>query len=122
MPVALEDRSEDKRVKRVRSRPVRIVAHDHVAGLQGVDAQELDGILDAEVVGTREDRDAGRLSDRVALGVVQTNAVVMDLVDDGVVRRAAEVASHLLGGRQHGVPDDLRGDRVDHVSLPFRRR
>ena len=58
-----------------------------------------------------EDGDARRVGDASPWASWIADAVVVDLVDDGVVGGPAQVAGHLLGGGQQAVPDDLDGDR-----------
>src|SRR5690606_14890529 len=88
------------------------VQDEHVAGFHRVGTEELDRLLHAVVVRTGEDRDARGVGDHVSGGVVDPDSVVVDLVDHGVVRGAAQVAGGFLGGGQQAVPNDLDGDRV----------
>ena len=112
------DRAKHEDIERVRRRPIRVIEHEHVTARHVLSADELNRPLHAELVRAREDRDPWGFSDGVAVRVVQTDTVVVDLIDDGVVRGTTQIAGHLLRRREHAVPDDLGGDRVDHVNSP----
>lgn len=73
----------------------------------------------AVVVGSSEDGDAGCVGDDVAVGVVDPYSVVVDLVHNSVVCRTAQIARHLLGAGQQGMPNDLGRDGVTDDWLPL---
>ncbi len=83
--VAVVDRCEHQGIERVRRSPVRVVVHEHVAGLHLVEADELDRALDAVVVAAGEHGDTRRVCNDVAVDVVDPDTVVVDLIDHGVV-------------------------------------
>lgn len=84
-PPPVVDRGEHERVEGVRRGPVGIVDDEDVSRREGVFAEELQGLFDAVVVGSGEDRNSRRIGDHIALGVVDADAVVVDFVDHGVV-------------------------------------
>src|SRR5690606_6468668 len=107
-----EHRGEQHRVVGVGAAPVRVVQQVDVAGGEVLLADVLDALDDGVVVGAEERGDAGRLGGQVEVGVVDGDAEVEHLVDDGVERRPHQRAAHLLADGDQVVPDHLDGGAV----------
>src|SRR5690606_27838690 len=88
------------------------------ARTHGVGTEKLDRLLDAVVVRARGDGQAGGVRDDAAVGVVESDPVVVDLIDHGVVGGPAEVSGHLVGTGDECMPDDLESDGVLHAYAP----
>ena len=117
-PFTHVNRREYQRVQSMRTGPVGVVDDEYVTGLHAFFAEELNGVLHTNVIASSEDRDSRSVRNDVAVLVVKSDPIVMDLVHHGVVRRAAEIAGNLVGSCQHGVPDNLSSDCVYHVRPP----
>ena len=76
--------------------------------------QELDRLLQAEIVAAGEDGNPWGVGHTVAVGVVQADAVVVDLVYDCVVGGPAQISGHLLGDGEQAVTDNFDCYGINH--------
>ena len=106
----VEDRDDDRDVRRVRGAGVRVVVQDHVA-LVDVVAEDPDHVLHDLRHRAHEHRRRVRLGEVVALAVEDARAEVLGLADDRGVRHAVEHARHLLRDRGERAADDAHQDR-----------
>ena len=86
-----------------------VLLSDTVARLVGVNSTDLECLDLLEMAGPTT---AGRLAEQLSVGVVQPDRAVLGLVDDRAVRRAIEVAPHLLGAGDERMLDHLHRGRA----------
>ena len=94
-----------------------VIGDDHIARMEAAHAVALDAVANDDAEVGDEVRDATHvLREQSSVDVEQAAAVVADLVDHHVERRALQHVRHLIGNRRQDVANHLEGDDVQRFA------